>query len=368
MLLRTLIFTLFLYLIPGLASASCYTKHKCGHWDDWHAKPCKVWECVPSCSHGNHEDIIKGKCIKNDHRSCFQKNHCGGAGQKACFITQCVHACKSGLKQFGSGFGDSVCGNNCFDVKHCGKNNQKPCVVTSCLPSCDKGLYEDVAKNKCLRPNGKPIWAATFFSLGKAVKKVGKSCRQMLDIFPKPNSAKALSQAQLPGYCVNEAEVGFLCGVFSATGSIFSAIGQEGKNLSEFRNAIEHEMKSSSCHNLDPISKGYCGTMRGLSHESVKSFNCVKNIAREFLKESKNNKGHGKTDYAQITKSVCQEIGDFAFSALVDQMALNQLSQKGTKLRKLLYIAQKFRTALSLQALAQDELKERFNRIPDCNL
>ncbi len=357
--IQSAMIALLLVLFSPEAFSSCYTKHKCGHYDQWGAKACKIWQCVPSCSGGNHEDLRKGKCYKN--KNCFQKHHCGGHGQKACLITQCTHACKHGLKQFGLGLGDSKCGSNCFDTHKCGKKGQKPCTINKCIPSCDKHLYEDVAKGKCLKPKkGHSVWTSTLASIGEAIRKPGKGCKATLDKLPHMKPGKTLESIDaFSGACVAESSIGFLCGTFKYAGDIFTAMATEGENLKHFSEAVEHAYNSSHCHKLAPTDRSMCGLLYGLSGETTRSYTCVKKLYEKLSKE----KGSKK---AQFDSKSCQMIGEFAMSVLLDKLAINALGGADQTKRRLIKIAQLFRTALAIQTLAGDQLEKEVNSIPEC--
>lgn len=161
---------LWLALAGGLAAAS-----SCGGKGE---RACCVLERVPSCDKGLKES---GKCTKNcdcgkgpgqSIGMCVKDDDgpsaCGGAGQRACCVTERVPSCNKGLVERSGCKGDECrCGGfasgglrsagTCHKPADCGGSGEKPCTldlqITEGRTSCDKGLMEDFLSNRCVKPD-----------------------------------------------------------------------------------------------------------------------------------------------------------------------------------------------------------------------
>ncbi|MBL8345724.1 MAG: hypothetical protein JNN03_09805 [Rubrivivax sp.] len=160
-------FALWLALGTGLAAAS-----SCGGKGE---RACCVLERVPSCDKGLAES---GKCTKNcdcgkgpgkSIGMCVKDDDgpsaCGGAGQRACCVTERVPSCNKGLVERSGCKGNACrCGGfnvaglrsagTCYKPADCGGNGEKPCMldvqISEGRASCDKGLAEDFIANRCV--------------------------------------------------------------------------------------------------------------------------------------------------------------------------------------------------------------------------
>ena len=93
------------------------------------ARPCTVFERVPSCDSGLVE--LAGKCLK--------KGDCGAEGKRACLVVERVPSCNANLVERQG---------QCIRLA-CGRLSERPCLVTERIPSCDAGLVE--YGGKCLQ-------------------------------------------------------------------------------------------------------------------------------------------------------------------------------------------------------------------------
>lgn len=102
-------------------------------------RPCKLWERVPSCNKGLVESFAKGLCLK----PAVAGVDCGNVNQRPCKVWERIPSCNENLKEdFAKGL--------CVAVS-CGKENGRPCTIVERIPSCDKGLVEDFLKNRCVK-------------------------------------------------------------------------------------------------------------------------------------------------------------------------------------------------------------------------
>jgi len=120
---------------PGSCDQTCHAYHECGGEGE---RACTVVECLPSCQPGLNE--YGGKCTTG---SCYDLHACGGEGQDACNVTQCLPSCRGGLTEYG---GKCTTGS-CYDLHTCGGEGQGACNLTQCFPSCSGDLKE--VSGKC---------------------------------------------------------------------------------------------------------------------------------------------------------------------------------------------------------------------------
>jgi len=387
-----------LCLLAGASQAvakSCYKKNSCGGGD--HKKACTVIQCIPSCKSG-YEEATYGNCSKK--KSCYDKNNCGGDGEKACLITQCIPSCEKGLKEFGSGLGDSKCGEDCYDTLNCGDSGEKACLVTKCVPSCKKGLkefgsglgdsvcgtdcydsrncgakgekpclitdcvpscssnklFEDFGKNKCLElPPGQTPFTASLNSVADEIKKAGGKCEAFLSGFDIPPSPVLTKEAAFSGNCSKYAGSGFACGIMPYTATFISAISGATNIAKDFARDVEKEYDSKDCKKCkDPVCRSGCALVNGLATGAERSYVCVEKIVARMKAEG------GKGD---LTKPVCTFVGEFGFSYVADTLAIGAAIPPEEKMkRRLANLVTKLEAVLSLA----ENQKRKYNDIPEC--
>ncbi len=376
---------------PQAFAKSCYSKNKCGGGK--HNKACTIIQCLPSCKSG-YEEATYGKCTKK--KSCYDKKNCGGdgekaclvtqcipscekglkefgsgfgnskcgedcydsmdcggAGEKACLITQCVPSCDKGLKEFGSGFGDSVCGTNCYDSRNCGGKNEKPCLITDCVPSCSSNkLFEDFGKNKCLDlPPGQTPFTASLNSVADEIKKAGAKCEDFLSRFDAPASPILAKEVAFGVKGAQWTGAGFTCGIMPYSAGFITAISGGSNIAKDFARDVEKEYNSKNCKKCkDPVGRSGCALANGLAAGAERSYTCVTKIVERMKAAG------GKGD---MTKDACTATGEFAFSQVADKLVVMQVVPQKKRMAKLLLLLE--------AALAITETQKRtYNDIPEC--
>src|SRR5690606_19330183 len=95
-----------------------------------------IYFCPTQCK--NSVLAPPGSC----DQTCHAYHECGGEGERACTVVECLPSCQPGLNEYG---GKCTTGS-CYDLHACGGEGQDACNVTQCFPSCRGGLNEDVGK------------------------------------------------------------------------------------------------------------------------------------------------------------------------------------------------------------------------------
>jgi hypothetical protein len=311
-------------------AASCYQAKKCGKADKkGYNRPCKVWQCVPSCWHGQTENFKTNKCVSK----------------------------------------------SCQDINECGKKNNKPCKFWECTPSCVSGLYENFNTNKCLvSTKGAPPWTQSFDSIAVAARKANKSCKSLLTKMPKTNPGSSLERSALTaGKCLLEVNAGFNCQILNNAADMFSSLSKSGKqankNAKNTAKAVESAMKSSHCKNLDQITKPLCGLLVGLANEGNRSFVCMSKLANLILEEAKKTNPKAGKVKLQSQPGLCTSMGEIAFDTAAKAAMMNASIKfnKIKALKKKIEFAQKVSTALNMQSDANKKLDKLIKKIPECD-
>lgn len=195
---------------PATAASPCGGKGQ---------RACCVLEQVPSCDKGLKEsgtckkncDCGKGigqsigMCVKDDDGPA-----CGGAGQRACCVTERVPSCDKGLVEHAGCKGDRcMCGGmfpmraagTCVKPSECGGKGERPCTldvqISQGRKSCDKGLAEDFIANRCVDDSAAFREAqcraiASALQGGKlpdALKPFADEARKRVPQLPRPEAA-----------------------------------------------------------------------------------------------------------------------------------------------------------------------------------
>lgn len=123
----------------GCCSGACVKLHK-----DWRGKMLCPDDCKVSAT------AREGSC----HLSCHEYFDCGGEGQLACTVDQCVPSCQGKLREWG--LSGKCTSQGCHEFNGCGGENQPACTVDQCLPSCADGRNEIDGKCRTCSTWAKP--------------------------------------------------------------------------------------------------------------------------------------------------------------------------------------------------------------------
>jgi len=160
---------LVLYLVFITTVAPSFAAAPCGGAGQ---RACCVTERIPSCNPGLHEVLgcsgnctcgganplgafnSVGHCVPNAPPAVISA--CGGVGQRACCVTERVPSCNPGAHEVLGCSGNCTCGGpnpagllksigHCEAnpvIAPCGGAGQRACCVTERIPSCNPGMHE----------------------------------------------------------------------------------------------------------------------------------------------------------------------------------------------------------------------------------
>ena len=242
-----------------------------------------------------------------------------------------AHVCASGMTRYGN-----RCGKTCYSAHNCGGDGQKACDVTQCLPSCSKGHYEDFNSGSVCKatPANSTPFAMGMDTMGDALDGMTSMCEQGgEDILAKMQGTDGASPDKGPFAnknifalveCPDQFDIGYFCAAPSYVGAYFHGIAAITNGGQGVLQAVQNFDSKPPCSKMVPPINGLCAGIKATGEYVASPFQCISDVyqlvvdeytdPQVFTKSGKSSTG----DHSAEIEAICKLSGNLAFGYSAD--------------------------------------------------